>query len=690
MKSRSIGSLLLIAALAPSCGSGGGGGDGVKHPITPPRWSESYRKPTSVDLRAVRFGNPLSGIAAGKFGTFVRTDDGGTTWVQLEHTPASLTGDVLAMQVAQTTTFAVGSNPAGGTVAWQSLDATTFDQPDTPPPSFPQPWVDVSLVIPASNHATSATYRLRPNGMVDLVQGSLVASYDSTFNFVLMPPNPAFTWQEAKGITFFGVSGYGLVCGRDGSGNGAVRVTSNTGLGWFPTRMPAALPQLNRFSMINEFTGYACGNSGAVVTIVPDPGMVIELGQYWDNVGGAKPAITQNLNGIQFLDKDTGWIVGNAGVIYRIRNASTTPAWDTQTSGTAEDLYDVFFTDPSNGYAVGNNGVVVKTGNGGVTWTVKSGPAVNPTPTFNAVDFTFNAAVGLAVGNNGTLVRSLDGGLTWSTFNTGIGPANLTAVSIPRQGSTTVAFVGSDTGAIFFNTNLQGPGTWTAATSGAFPTAIKALLFPKSDTAGLVTGAAGNYARLTYTPAVVTPPTAATLAIATQALVPAPGGTNYAAACDASGNNLYIAGDGGYVVKSIDGGATWAAVVPAAPNVSIRALQAPTGPGYTLFAGAADGNVHRLSAGTTPAWTPTTTANFGTPASLAFINDVFGWVVTQGANGGVFYTMDSGTVWTRSVLHVPTDATAPHTLNAIYMHPAQQGVVVGGNGVILQTTTGGQ
>ena len=64
-------------------------------------------------------------------------------------------------------------------------------------------------------------------------------------------------------------------------------------------------------------------------------------------------------------------------------------------------------------------------------------------------------------------------------------------------------------------------------------------------------------------------------------------------------------------------------------------------------------------------------------------------VVTQGATGGVFYTIDSGTNWFRSILHVQIDATATYSLNAIWMS-GLTGTVVGGNGVILRTTTGGQ
>jgi photosystem II stability/assembly factor-like uncharacterized protein len=110
-----------------------------------------------------------------------------------------------------------------------------------------------------------------------------------------------------------------------------------------------------------------------------------------------------------------------------------------------------------------------------------------------------------------------------------------------------------------------------------------------------------------------------------------------------------------------------------------------------MFIGADDDKVYRLSAGGSPAWTATNTTSFGTPAGLAFVNETTGWVVTQGASGGIFYTTDSGTLWIQSLPHVPVDATAAHTLHAIWMGgDGRTGFVVGGNGVLMRTTTGGQ
>ena len=76
--------------------------------------------------------------------------------------------------------------------------------------------------------------------------------------------------------------------------------------------------------------------------------------------------VSTNLNAIQMLNETTGYICGNNGVILKTTNGGKN--WTRQTSGTSANLNDILFLDHNVGYAVGANGTFLKTTNGGTNW----------------------------------------------------------------------------------------------------------------------------------------------------------------------------------------------------------------------------------------------------------------------------------------------------------------------------------
>lgn len=681
MKSRSIGSLILLAILAPSCGGGGGGGGGFtpgSSNITP-RWVSQFRTPTTSNLRAVVFANATTGIVAGEDGTFIRTNDGGATWEQLEYTPANRGGNVLAISVALTTALAVGSDAAtGGSAAWTSFDATNWTIPDDTSSRFAQPWVDVNVVVPSSGGTPNASYRLRPNGMVDVYQGGFQFSLDSTSNGT---PG-TFPWTSANGVTFFGISGYGLVCGSNGSGNGEIHRSSDGGHVWdVLTLSGGPYPPLEKFAMQAPTSGFVCGDQGTILHTVD--------GVNWTPLNN-KPAAASGINfhAIIFpLNASVGWAVGDAGTIYNVTELGGNWTWTLQASTTTQNLYGVSFIDNMTGYAAGDKGTVLKTTNGGTSWTnISQPPEASAFPQINAVDFDPTGQIGLAVGNGGLVLRTLDGGNTWVDFNTNVGGANLTGVCIPRSGSGQVAYLCGAGNTILSQSALQGAASSAWVAPGAPPSgSFEAIFFPKGDKNGVCVG--GTTVLFTSDGATWSAPATA------------PSGTFHALAASPGGTTLYAAGNGGVIYSSVDDPATpvqdighvWTVIPnPMTPTYtpSLLSIQAPTGPSYTLFAAGNDGFVYRLSAGATPTWTQTTPQSSTTPVSLAFINDHQGWVVTQGATGGIFSTVTGGTIWARSYLHVTISTT--NNLRAIVMNSSEVGYAVGDGGMIMKTTTGGQ
>jgi len=73
-----------------------------------------------------------------------------------------------------------------------------------------------------------------------------------------------------------------------------------------------------------------------------------------------------NLNGIHFIDDNTGWLVGNSGLIAKSTNGGVN--WTSQSSPAGVNLNDVKFINASSGFACGENGTVILTTNGGTTW----------------------------------------------------------------------------------------------------------------------------------------------------------------------------------------------------------------------------------------------------------------------------------------------------------------------------------
>ena len=119
------------------------------------------------------------------------------------------------------------------------------------------------------------------------------------------------------------------------------------------------------------------------------------------------------------------------GTILRTVNGGT--IWNSQSSGTANNLNGVSFTDADNGTAVGVAGTILRTTNGGTTWTAQS---MGVNRNWNGVSFSD--------GNFGTawcryadiaeIYRTSNGGTTW-TLSTSVNTylSDLPSVSFSDQ-----------------------------------------------------------------------------------------------------------------------------------------------------------------------------------------------------------------------------------------------------------------
>ncbi len=104
-------------------------------------------------------------------------------------------------------------------------------------------------------------------------------------------------------------------------------------------------------------------------------------------------------NGIDFVDNNTGWAVGDNG---RIIHTTDGQNWTEQQTNPAYILLDVFFLTPSEGWAVGSGGTILHTVNGGTTWTLEGAGLTNAI--LREVHFT-SSNNGYVVGNGKTIVK---------------------------------------------------------------------------------------------------------------------------------------------------------------------------------------------------------------------------------------------------------------------------------------------
>jgi photosystem II stability/assembly factor-like uncharacterized protein len=106
-----------------------------------------------------------------------------------------------------------------------------------------------------------------------------------------------------------------------------------------------------------------------------------------------------SINGVFFLNKDRGWIVGD-------RYVGVTEDGGRNFTRVRVDrsyLYDIWFADENNGWAVGDNNTILRSEDGGRRWQAQTSGFDSPV-TITKLKF-FNNKTGWAAGHNGALLR---------------------------------------------------------------------------------------------------------------------------------------------------------------------------------------------------------------------------------------------------------------------------------------------
>ncbi|HPY66821.1 MAG: T9SS type A sorting domain-containing protein [Bacteroidales bacterium] len=134
-----------------------------------------------------------------------------------------------------------------------------------------------------------------------------------------------------------------------------------------------------------------------------------------------KSGTTANLNSIQMIGQNYGWVVGGNGVmLYKNKDR-----WELSPKITGEDLHSVFLLEQGDGWAVGGGGTILRLEAN--KWRKYPSPARE---TLYDVEF-FDAEQGIAVGANGTILKYDNG--EWKLCLTGITKGNFYCVSATEE-----------------------------------------------------------------------------------------------------------------------------------------------------------------------------------------------------------------------------------------------------------------
>lgn len=132
---------------------------------------------------------------------------------------------------------------------------------------------------------------------------------------------------------------------------------------------------INNIYFTTEMDGFICGFGFLRRTT--------DGGATWADIPGFVPEHAMyQLQELDFLSAEVGYVCGDIGYIYKTTDGGTT--WTQQTTGTEVSLQGIDMLTEMNGYACGYEATVLGTVDGGLTWTVMT---TDQTENFRAIQF---------------------------------------------------------------------------------------------------------------------------------------------------------------------------------------------------------------------------------------------------------------------------------------------------------------
>ena len=421
--------------------------------------------------------------------------------------------------------------------------------------------------------------------------------------------------------------------------------------------------------MQDGLTGWAVGSTAAQNNILNGLYKTTNGGTNWAYQSFSNSSAIQ---GVFFIDADTGWIVGSAGTIYKSLDGGSN--WAIQVSGSGRILYRAYFINANTGWIAGgrqdgSNYCVLKTTNGGTNWQDLS---FGTGAYSNECVFFLNDMTGWVSGSDNTIAgavhKTTDGGATWTRKTL---PVTTTICTNIKFANANKGWASSssiyNTGPIYYSSD--GGETWVVQTN----TNQHYMYLDVKDSMNVaflgsrVLSPAGTHVFVTTNGGVNW----------TDNNTPI---SNYANAVKYIGSNIWIGADYTQILKSTNSGANWAFQNRSYRLRSITWSSPTTGwisgntnlgvPGFTM---------KTTDAGVT--WIPQT--NVPGTAQVFFVNANYGWVLMEGNSAYIWRTTDGGANWAQNFVG------ASGWTGGMFFINQNSGWAYGSNGNLRFTSNGG-
>ncbi len=496
---------------------------------------------------------------------------------------------------------------------------------------------------------------------------------------------------------------------------GSIMLTDDAGTTWHAGKYPApVVAQLLGISFADASTGWVVGSSGRIMKTT-DGGLT------WVN---QTSGTTFSVNGVVAVSTTVAYAtaggggsgIANAPLVLKTINGGTTwtpfnnlpftltsvPGTVANTTSTAFSLAGLNTSGTTTYYAGlssmqtlgsdticiigglssaalinGSGGKFLKTVNGGASWTVTTISSTNMS--LKSVHF-YNNLNGFIGANASVLWATHDAGTTW-TLNAAANFAVGTNFQVFAQDSFKIYCATSIPSRSVIRKSVDAGVTWSNDTlfttpittgSGYSGGGLASISF--RGRTGYVSGGTGLIFKIDAT---------------TGAYTKLNGGQGWNATDGffVDGSIGYAACDGGRIMKTTDGGATWALQQSPATGVyfgSIFFTDALNGVAVGSDYNALTPAIRTTDGGAT--WVATPLASAATAQSdVFFVNPLIGWSVGQSAS--INKTTDGGATWTIQTSGLPP--TPSITFNSVFFVDANNGWIVGASGKTLRTTNGG-